>query len=117
MKIVFMLLAMVYAFNCANLQKEKIEENINVSPMPKLVGLTHPKYRTPKEPKPVLTPCVGNCHVDKVNDVHINMTPLVKKGGKYEGPELVKLNPRRSIPHPVRRFVIVEEKVKPANCS
>jgi hypothetical protein len=48
---------------------------------------------------------------DVRNDVHINMTPLIKANGKYQGPKIIKLNPNRSTPHPVRRFVVVEEEI------
>jgi len=48
--------------------------------------------------------------------VYINMTPMVGRS-LYPGPGYVKLNPRRNMRSPVRRFVIVEESTdKPGNC-
>merc|ERR1712151_1376596 len=48
--------------------------------------------------------------------VYINMTPIIGKS-LYPGPGYVKLNPRRNMRSPVRRFVIVEESTdKPGNC-
>merc|ERR1711957_351708 len=48
--------------------------------------------------------------------VYLNMTPIVGKGG-YPGPNFIKMNPKRNMRSPVRRFVIVEEETnKPGNC-
>jgi len=48
--------------------------------------------------------------------VYINMTPMVGHSN-FAGPGFVKLNPRRNMRTPVRRFVIVEEETnKPGNC-
>jgi len=48
--------------------------------------------------------------------VYLNMTPLVGKGA-YPGPGFIKMNPKRNMRSPVRRFVIVEEETnKPGNC-
>jgi len=48
--------------------------------------------------------------------VYLNMTPLVGQGG-YPGPNFIKMNPKKNMRSPVRRFVIVEEETnKPANC-
>jgi hypothetical protein len=50
------------------------------------------------------------------NGVYINMTPLVGHSS-YPGPGYVKLNPKKNMRSPVRRFVIVEEETnKPGNC-
>lgn len=48
--------------------------------------------------------------------VYINMTPMVGNS-LYPGPGYVKVNPKRNMRSPVRRFVIVEEETnKPGNC-
>jgi hypothetical protein len=48
--------------------------------------------------------------------VYLNMTPLVGHSA-YPGPGYVKLNPKKNMRSPVRRFVIVEEETnKPGNC-
>ena len=48
--------------------------------------------------------------------VYINMTPLIGKG-VYPGPGFIKMNPKKNMRSPVRRFVIVEEETnKPGNC-
>jgi hypothetical protein len=50
------------------------------------------------------------------SNVHINMTPIFGHG-RYEGAGYINLNPKRTLRHPVRRFVIVEEEVNsPGNC-
>jgi len=47
--------------------------------------------------------------------VYINMSPML--GAVYPGPGYIKLNPKRNMRSPVRRFVIVEEETnKPGNC-
>jgi len=48
--------------------------------------------------------------------VYLNMTPLVGHSA-YPGPGFIKMNPKRNMRSPVRRFVIVEEETnKPGNC-
>jgi len=65
---------------------------------------THTYYR-------VMGPNAAHPH-----GVYINMTPMIGNS-KFAGPGYVKLNPRRNMRTPVRRFVIVEEETnKPGNC-
>jgi len=48
--------------------------------------------------------------------VYLNMTPLVGHSA-YPGPGFIKMNPKKNMRSPVRRFVIVEEETnKPGNC-
>jgi hypothetical protein len=48
--------------------------------------------------------------------VYLNMTPLIGHSA-YPGPGYVKMNPKKNMRSPVRRFVIVEEETnKPGNC-
>jgi hypothetical protein len=51
----------------------------------------------------------------RADGVYINMTNMI--GAVYPGPGFIKLNPKRNMRSPVRRFVIVEEETnKPGNC-
>merc|ERR1712151_957833 len=51
----------------------------------------------------------------RADGVYINMTNMV--GAVYPGPGFIKLNPKKNMRSPVRRFVIVEEETnKPGNC-
>merc|ERR1740139_1170868 len=50
------------------------------------------------------------------NGVYLNMTPIVGQGG-YPGPNFIKMNPKKNMRTPVRKFVIVEEEINnTGNC-
>ena len=138
---IIVLIFLISFFNCSNLKQISVtvggktatlslvkppQEELSepepetVKPRPKpapVVPVPRPMPVPVPVPGPVPVPQCNNCKVDTEKDVHINMTPLVAPGSKYQGPKLIKLHPRHAMLHPVRRFVIVEEEVKPANCS
>jgi hypothetical protein len=121
---IVLLLFLTSFFNCSNLKQVVgyVKTNKGLAQPEDLPESgPEPLIVTPKfKPRPVYfraVPQCNNCIVDTEKDVHINMAPLVSPGSKYQGPKLIKLNPRNAMLHPVRRFVIVEEEVhKPANC-
>jgi len=51
----------------------------------------------------------------RADGVYINMQSMI--GAVYPGPGFIKLNPKRNMRSPIRRFVIVEEETnRPGNC-